>query len=425
MKNNNPKPEKAFSLHPPRLRERNCRISVKTILICAICVISGYNSVFAATEVEAEGRAAGDQRTAREQALADALREAVRVGVGVDVLSSSGVSDFALDYDRILSSAFGHVKTYKILSSGLGEDQIYRIKVKATVEQGAPDAKSTLALRQIVQLKGSPRVSINVEEEIDGAPGSTKYAQGIMEQTARELQFNLVDAGTARTYESKMAKRDEILGNERNAKLRSADIAQKSDFLIEGKIVARYVGQQSIYGSLPQHVFSVGGELRAIRPETGEIVATAALPGTENVESDLESKELAARDVIQKVLASAGKQGGLPPLFNKVIAQWVTETDLGAIKRLEFAGIPNEEYRKLQTSLNDTEKVSAVWPREFDSQGLSVIDIETRLDNSSIEQEIAKVSEGKASVDRATDNLIAFKYGEASEKKGWSFWPFN
>ena len=187
-----------------------------------------------------------------------------------------------------------------------------------------------------------------------------------MEQTARELQFNLVDAGTARSYESKMAKRDEILGNAQNAKLRSADISQKSDFLIEGKIVARYVGQQSFYGSLPQHVFSVGGELRAIRPETGEIVATAALPGTENVESDLESKEMAARDVIQKVLASAGKQGGLPPLFGKVIAQWVTETDLGAIKRLEFTGIPNEEFQKIQASLKDTEKVSSVWQREFD-----------------------------------------------------------
>ena len=212
------------------------------ITICAICAICGYTSAFAATEVEAEGRAAGDQRTAREQALADALREAVRVGVGVDVLSSSGVSDFTLDYDRILSSAFGHVKTYKIISSGLGQDQIYRVKVKATVEQGAPDAQNTLALRQIVQLKGAPRVSINVEEQIDGAQGSTKYAQGIMEQTARELQFNLVDAGAARSYESKMAKRDEILGNAQNAKLRSADISQKSDFLIEGKIVARYVG---------------------------------------------------------------------------------------------------------------------------------------------------------------------------------------
>ena len=37
-----------------------------------------------AVQVEAEGRAAGDQKTAREQALADALREAVRKGTGVD-----------------------------------------------------------------------------------------------------------------------------------------------------------------------------------------------------------------------------------------------------------------------------------------------------------------------------------------------------
>ena len=91
-------------------------LSTIKLLICAICAIIGHNTAIAAETVEAEGRAAGDQRTAREQALADALREAVRVGVGVDVLSSSGVSDFALDYDRILSSAFGHVKTYKVLS---------------------------------------------------------------------------------------------------------------------------------------------------------------------------------------------------------------------------------------------------------------------------------------------------------------------
>ena len=400
-----------------------------TLRLFALLILTGFSQL-QAIEVTAEGRAAGDQRTAREQALADALREAVRVGVGVDIMSSSGVSDFAMDYDRILSSAFGHVKTYNIVSSGLGEDQIYRVKIKATVEQGTPDTKNKLALRQILVLKGSPRVSINIEEQIDDVVNPTKYAQGIMEQTARELQFNLVDAATVRTYESKLAKRDEILGNDQYAKLRSADISQKSDFLIEGKIVARYVGKQSFYGSLPQHVFSVGGELRAIRPETGEIVATTALPGTENVESELESKEMAARDVIQKVLASAGKQGGLPPLFNKVVAQWVTETDLGAIKRLEFTGVPNEAYRKLQASLNDSEKVSAVWPREFDSQGVSVIDIETRLDNSSIEKSIVKVFEGQATVDRATDNLIAFKYvvklappkKPAAKKKGW--WLF-
>ncbi len=372
--------------------------------LCALCVLGGQ--IQAAT-VEAEGRAPGDMKTAREQALADALREAVRVGTGVDVLSSTGVTDFTLDYDRILSSAFGHVKSYKIISSGLGKDQIYKVKVKAEVEKGAPDAKNTLALRQIVLLKGSPRVSIKLDEQIDGAPAPTKYAQGIMEQTARELQFSLVDVGTASTQESKMAARDAILGNDKNAKLRSAGISQKSDFVIEGSIVARYVGKQSFYGSLPQHVFSVGGELRAIRPETGEVVVVAALPGTENVESDLDSKEMAARDVIQKVLSNA-KPDGTPPLFNKILARWVTETDLGAMKRMEFTGISAEDFQKIQTDFADTDKISAVWPREFDSQGISVLDVETRLDNIALGQEVAKATSGRTKLDRSTENLIAF-----------------
>jgi hypothetical protein len=261
-----------------------------------------------------------------------------------------------------------------------------------------------------------------------------------MEQTAREWQFSLVDVGTASGQESKMAARDAILGNDKNAKLRSAGISQKSDFLIEGNIVARYVGKQSFFGSLPQHVFSVGGELRAIRPETGEVVAVAALPGTENVESELDSKEMAARDVIQKVLSTAGKNQGTPPLFNKILARWVTETDLGAMKRLEFSGISSDDFQKIQTDFADTEKISAVWPREFDSQGLSVIDVETRLDNMGLGQEITKATGGRVKLDRSTENLLAFNadgsksvpdsatgaaQGDAKpaeEKSSW--WPF-
>ena len=41
--------------------------------LCAMALIGQTQAV----QVEAEGRAAGDQKTAREQALADALREAV------------------------------------------------------------------------------------------------------------------------------------------------------------------------------------------------------------------------------------------------------------------------------------------------------------------------------------------------------------
>ena len=134
---------------------------MKKLLLC-LFVMAFFIGQTQAVQVEAEGRAAGDQKTAREQALADALREAVRKGTGVDVLASSGVSNFALDFDRILSSAFGHVKSYEVISSRLGQDQIYTVKIRADVEKGTPDAKTTLALRELMQRKGAPLVAFRI-----------------------------------------------------------------------------------------------------------------------------------------------------------------------------------------------------------------------------------------------------------------------
>ena len=396
--------------------------------LCLFLVFIGLSKIHA-VEVTVEGRAAGNQQTAREQALADALREAVRVGAGVDVLSQSSVENFVLEYDRTMSSAFGHVKTYRIISSGMGADEIYRVKVTADVEKGAPDAKNIMALRQVIMLKGSPRVSVSIEESIDGSAGETRYAQGCVQQMAKELQMSLVDLDAAREGESKRAKRDALVGDQMDSKIREADITQKSDFSIEGKIVAKYAGQQSIYGSLPQHVFSVGGELRAIRPETGEVVAAVSIPGTESIESDLESKEMAARDVIQKVLSKAPRNGDLTPLMNQIFARWVTECDLGALKRVEFSKLTNEQYQKVSEQLKSNDKVGAVWQREFDAKGISTIDVESRLDSSALGGEITKDPNNKLSVDRYTANLISIvpavsetPQPPASTKKWW--WPF-
>ncbi len=96
----------------------------------------------AATEVEAEGRAVGDQRTAREQALADALREAVRVGGGVDVVSSSGVTDFALDCDRILTRGDATSKNTGELGIGEASDGSDSKRLGLDLVLGNPKQKS-------------------------------------------------------------------------------------------------------------------------------------------------------------------------------------------------------------------------------------------------------------------------------------------
>jgi hypothetical protein len=118
-----------------------------------------------------------------------------------------------------------------------------------------------------------------------------------------------------------------------------------------------------------------------------------------------------------------------PTILNKILARWVTETDLGAMKRLEFTGISADDFQKIQTVFKETEKISAVWAREFDAQGLSVIDMETRLDNIALSQEVAKALDGRAKLNRSTENLIAFQYDVAgpvgaAKKEKKSIWPF-
>ena len=331
-----------------------------------------------AVQIEAEGRAAGDQKTAREQALADALREAVRKGTGVNVLASTGVSDFALDFDRIMSSAFGHVKNYEVISSGLGGDQFYRVKVRADVEKGLPDATNALALRELMIRKGAPRVAFRIRERLPESDGNASL-QHVLEEAARDLQFFVVDPSSA------------------------------ADFIIEGDISMKYLGRETLNGSPPQHTFAAMGALRAVRCDTGEIMAVDNLTGKDPVGGSAFAKEASVREAIDRVARPNGNPDSIPTILSKILARWVTETDLGAMKRLEFTGISSEDFQGIKAALSDTDKVSAVWPREFDSQGISVIDVETRLDNIALGQEVVKATSGRTKIDRATENLISFK----------------
>lgn len=380
---------------------------MKRILFGAVLLI-GAGHLALAAEVEAEGKAAGDLPNAREEALSDALREAVRIGAGVDILSSTGVKDFNLEFDRVLSAAFGHVKKYSVAGSSLGGDGIYRVKIRAEVKEGTPGMNEALALKQIVQLKQSPRVALKIEESIEGIPAGKGYAAAWFEQTAQKMQLQVVDAGAIGGAEAKRAARDELTGNGSGAALRRAGVAQKVDFVIEGKINGRYAGTEALFGALPEHCFELGAELRAIRPESGEVVASVVVPASDKYRSGLQTKEMAAREVLFKSLEGGkGTPGGMA-LFTKIFARWLVEVDCGAIKQVEFERISAGDFQKVQAGLKATDKVSAVWSREFDSKAVSHIDVETRLTAADLGAVIEKLLGGALELDRATDQYLQF-----------------
>jgi hypothetical protein len=157
-------------------------------------------------------------------------------------------------------------------------------------------------------------------------------------------------------------------------------------------------------------VFAVAVDLRALRPDTGAVLVSVPM-ATREVASDQEAKEAAARDVVHKLLAGTGREDcpGALALYRRVFAQWIAELDLGAIMRLEFAQLADAAHDALLAALRQTPQITAVWPREFDSRALSVVDVESRMDAQGLKGAVLKALGGGFTFDHGTAHALQFR----------------
>jgi hypothetical protein len=373
-----------------------------------------------ASEVVAEGRSSGNSISSREQALSDALREAVRLGAGVNIASQSRTSDYVLDYDRVFAAAFGYVRSYKVLESGMGKDGVYHVKIQAEVGQSDPAVNNTMAMRQIIALKGSPRITFDIHENVDGMPRESREADAWFEGKAKEMQLVVVDPAMIRNQELKLARRDDLLGQGNDLNFHGSDITQKADFVIQGNVNGHYKGKQSIFGSVPRHVFAMSAYLRVIRPETGEVIASETIQPRDYIDSNEGTVESAAKDSLTKLLNGNEAVGepGAQALFRKVFAAWASELDLGRMVRVEILKIDEPSIRNLVEKLKEDPHVNGVWEREFDARAGSIIDVETRLSPAELFKKVSGILGDGYSMDHGTQHYVTYARAGGETLKG-------
>jgi hypothetical protein len=78
------------------------------------------------------------------------------------------------------------------------------------------------------------------------------------------------------------------------------------------------------------------------------------------------------------------------------------------VKQVEFEKVSASDFRKIQAGLKATDKVTAVWEREFDSKAVSHIDVETRLSATDLGAEIQKLAGNALELDRSTESYLQF-----------------
>lgn len=383
------------------------------------------NSYLLAITVTVTGTAEGNPDKAGELALAEALRNAVREGAGVDVMSESKVSNFQADYDIVMTSSFGYIETYKVLEQKYDKaTSIYTVKIQAEVGKSAPSMDKIMALRMLVKRMDSPRVMVICKEKIKGLeePDSS-LATGVIEEITQNNGFELFNQEAVDDKSSKEAARAEILGDTLDAKAKSAGIASTSDFKIIADIKGSVGKLKEPFPEVYVRDTAIGIDLKALWTDTGEVIATVSIPtknfkGEANMNLPYDMPDQLIRHYLTIVLMGTEKSSenkDVYRLFSKIISKWITELDLGAKIKLEFKTIDKAQLDNLVAKLKDTNGVTYVWRREYDKRLFSIVEVETRLTSSQLEEEVLKITDSdedvnkaKYEVDQATKKSLRF-----------------
>ncbi len=381
----------------------------------AIAVFAAGAAAFAAEgEVVATGSAAGDPSIAREQALADALRNAVREGAGVDLLSETKVENFKTDYDRVVTSSFGYVEEHQVLEQSY-KDGIYTVKIKAVVKKGAPGTDNLLALRLLVRRMGSPRVLIKCSEKIYGVEGGAPVAEAVLEEMAKRTGLETLDKEALDERREKEADRAAILGEGLEEKVKRGDVSSKCDLRIGGMVTGEIGPVDEPFPDMKTRDVSIGYNLKAVWADSGETMASVKLDSVSFQAKSPEPIKL-PRQLLRKYMGQVMEQGdpkdpkagNAYDLFRRILAKWVVELDLGAKTVIEIKKIDKAALDKLMADLGKAKDVCYVWRREFDPRLVSTLEVESRLNAEALEALVLKSLGSKYTTDQVTKRKLRF-----------------
>ena len=391
---------------------------LRNIVLCFILLAGCVLTAQELKEVTVTGSAEGTPDKAGEQALAKALRDAVQQGAGVDVMSETKVSNFQLEYDRVITSSFGYIKDYKIISKNYSDkDKIYSVTIKAQVGKGSPGMDQVMALRLLVKRMQSPRLLIQVKEKISGEYNSEMpVSQAVLEEIAQKTGLEVFKQNVIQERDEKESDRAALLGDTLESKVKKAGITSTSDFKITASVNGSVGKMKEPFPDVQVRDASVGINMQAVWTDTGEVISTVNIPtlffrGEGNMSLPYEMPDQLLRYYLMEILtgkAKSAEQDNAYSLFRKILAKWVVELDLGAKVQLEFKQIDKETFDKLIEKLRGNPDISYAWRREFDSRLYSIIEIETRLDAAKIEDVVLAEAGRKFKIDTATKRRLRF-----------------
>ncbi len=322
---------------------------MKRALALALVALASAARAEDVKTTEAVGQAAvtGDLLAAREQAKDDALRNCVQQVARTIVTAATETDQAQLLSDKIFAHSEGYVRKFQVLEDKQ-DGNTWVTKLRCEVSEAKLD-EDMLAFGIAYRRAGMPRVFVLVAEQAINATQATGWWQGggntadlrVMENAFMDRMeksgFTFVDP---EVLQGKVKL--EAIGADPNLQqAREIGVRSGADLVVVGRAIAKPLGEIQIQnGTFYSAVANVSA--RAVRTDTGEIVATAEFTGTAG-------RGFEQTTAGRNAFSEAGRQLARE-LFAKIGKVWTREQS--GSKRIAMAVLGVDDYARLAAFKN-------------------------------------------------------------------------
>lgn len=312
------------------------------------------------TTVVVTGMADGTTAKSRDEALADALRLAVKQGMGTFVSSDTLVENMILIEDRIYSETSGYIKSYEVIRENT-EDGFYKVKISAIVKLGklANDLES---IGLLIRKKQNPRVMVVLySQEVgnsywDWSREGNRNIENQIESGLMRKKFRIVDAGQVK---HKKQVETAVLRNDYS---RASKIAKDfgAEVLIVGDVRRAYVDERKLYGRRVRF-FSNEIRLKALETDTAKVLYSGFRTKPPSGQNYLAPIEEASAELIDEMTAG-------------ILEQWRQDVYQIASYQLDITGASFKDISSLKKKLKKIRGFGGVQTRNFQS-GIALLEV--------------------------------------------------
>jgi len=308
-----------------------------------------------------------------DEAVKDAKRNAVQMGIGVLVNSQTIVDNYELISDKILTRSSGYVRHFEVISRNSDGD-LYRVVIKAEV--AVADIHSDLAAVLILKAeKGYPRIMLIGIEKVGEQQKTSLSAQTAMEEFLVKKGFDLVDESQVEIVKA----RDVALHPEDHKTAAALGQRFGAEIIVVYQAIADYEGTSNAYG---MNLNSFRGTLdaRIIYTDTADLLGSVSASDY----AAAEGRPAAVRLAFQKTARKAA-----PLVMEKILDDWqkhVNKLDL------VISGLNYVEMKKIKEALSVMRRVDAVGSGEFE-KGVAMFHIQGDITPGDLADRLLEIDE--------------------------------